>query len=250
VNSLLEVRGVSKKFGGLLALDDVSFTVGEGEIVGLIGPNGAGKTTLFNLVNGVMKPDCGSIIFGDHDITGWHPEKVARHGLARTHQIVKPLNELTVFDNVVVGACFGSEHLPLKQAREVALAVLNQVDLAKRKDILARELTIATKKRLEVARSLASRPKAILLDEVLAGLNPTEVSSMIAVVRAIRERGISVFMIEHLMQAIMNLSDRIIVLNFGKKIAEGTPAEIARHPQVLEAYLGDPNIAAKLMESS
>jgi branched-chain amino acid transport system ATP-binding protein len=249
VSALLEVRGVSKRFGGLLAVDSISFEVGKGEIVGLIGPNGAGKTTLFNLIDGIFKPDSGNIIFDNRDITGWPPEKVARHGLARTHQIVKPLNELSVLDNVVVGACFGSEHLPLKQAREVALEVLDRVGLGKRKDALARELTIAGKKRLEVARSLASSPKAILLDEVLAGLNPTEVSHMIGIVRGIRERGISVFMIEHLMQAIMNLSDRIVVLNFGKKIAEGTPTEISRDSQVLEAYLGDPNIAEKLMES-
>jgi len=249
VSALLEVRGVSKRFGGLLAVDSISFEVGKGEIVGLIGPNGAGKTTLFNVINGIFKPDSGNIIFDSRDITGWPPEKVARHGLARTHQIVKPLNELSVLDNVVVGACFGSEHLPLKQAREVALEVLDRVGLGKRKDALARELTIAGKKRLEVARSLASSPKAILLDEVLAGLNPTEVSHMIGIVRGIRERGISVFMIEHLMQAIMNLSDRVVVLNFGKKIAEGTPTEISRDSQVLEAYLGDPNIAEKLMES-
>jgi branched-chain amino acid transport system ATP-binding protein len=250
VKVLLEVLGVSKRFGGLLALDNVGFGIGEGEIVGLIGPNGAGKTTLFNLINGVIKPDQGSIVFANHDITGWPPEKVARLGLARTHQIVKPLNELTVLDNVVVGACFGSEHLPLTQARKAALEVLDMVGLATRKDALARELTLASKKRLEVARSLAARPKAILLDEVLAGLNPAEVAHMIEIIRVIRERGISIFMIEHLMQAIMDLSDRIIVLNFGKKIAEGTPTEIARDEQVLEAYLGDPNIAERLMESS
>jgi branched-chain amino acid transport system ATP-binding protein len=248
-DALLRVRSVSKTFGGLLAVDDVSFEIREGEILGLIGPNGAGKTTLFNLIDGVFKPDRGSIIFSGQDITGWSPDKVARRGLARTHQIVKPLNELTVLDNVVVGACFGSEHLPLKAAREVALKVLDEVGLANRKDALARELTIAGKKRLEVARSLAAHPKLILLDEVLAGLNPTEVAHMIGIIRAIRERGISVFIIEHLMQAIMNLSDRIVVLNFGEKIAEGTAAQIGCDPQVLEAYLGDPNIAEKLMEN-
>ncbi len=246
--ALLMVRGVSKSFGGLLAVNNVSFEIGEGEILGLIGPNGAGKTTLFNLVNGVFNPDQGSIIFGDHDITGWPADKIARHGLARTHQIVRPLSELTVLDNVMVGACFGSEHLPLRLAREVALKVLDEVGLASRRDALASELTIAGKKRMEVARSLAAGPKLILLDEVLAGLNPTEVTYMIGIVRSIRARGTSVFMIEHLMHAIMNLSDRIIVLNFGEKIAEGTSAEIGCDPQVLEAYLGDPNIAERLME--
>jgi branched-chain amino acid transport system ATP-binding protein len=245
MNTILEVRGVSKNFGGLAAVSDVSFSLAEGEILGLIGPNGAGKTTLFNVVNGVYKADQGIITFAGKDITRCSPDKVVHLGLARTHQIVKPLNDLTVLDNVTVGACFGREYLDLAAARKVASEVLHQVGL-ERTDMMARSLTIAGKKRLEIARALAAKPKLLLLDEVLAGLNPTEVAMMIELVRKIRDSGISVLMIEHLMQAIMSLSDRIVVLNLGRKLAEGRPDEVVHNSAVVECYLGFPDAVHKL----
>ncbi len=248
-NTILEVRGVSKRFGGLVAVSDVSFSIAEGEIVGLIGPNGAGKTTLFNVVNGVYKANEGTITFAGKDITHCSPDQVVHLGLARTHQIVKPLNDLTVLDNVTVGACFGREYLDLAAARKVASEVLQQVGLGDRSSLLARSLTIAGKKRLEVARALAAKPKLLLLDEVLAGLNPTEVALMIELVRKIRDSGVSVLMIEHLMQAIMSLSDRIVVLNLGRKLAEGPPDEVVHNSDVVECYLGFPDIVDKLTKA-
>jgi len=245
MSTILEVRGVSKRFGGLVAVSDVSFSIDEGEILGLIGPNGAGKTTLFNVVNGVYRANQGTITFAGKDITRCSPDQVVHLGLARTHQIVKPLNDLTLLDNVTVGACFGREYLDMAAARKVASEVLQRVGL-ERTDMMARSLTIAGKKRLEIARALAAKPKLLLLDEVLAGLNPTEVASMIALVRKIRDGGVSVLMIEHLMQAIMSLSDRIVVLNLGRKLAEGKPDEVVHNSGVVEAYLGFPDAVHKL----
>ncbi len=246
MTALLELDKVNKRFGGLQAVHDLSFTIRKGEILGLIGPNGAGKTTLFNLINGVHVPDAGRIVFNGTNITGEKPYRVARFGLARTHQIVQPLVNMTVLENCTVGACFGRENLPLAQAREAAREAISIVGLDDRAAMLAMHLTIAAKKRLELARALAARPLLLLLDEVLAGLNPTEVDHMIGVVRRICERGVTILIIEHLMQAIMSLSDRIVVLNFGEKLAEGAPAEVANHAQVIEAYLGDPRLAAEL----
>ena len=239
MTALLEVKGLCRHFGGLQAVSELTFTVGANELVGLIGPNGAGKSTIFNLINGVLRPDRGRVMFRGLDITGQPPHRVVRHGIARTHQIVQPLAEMSVLENCTVSACFGAENLPLGRAREVAFDVLAMVGLESRAEIPAGQLTIAYKKRLELARALCARPALLLLDEVLAGLNPTEVEHMIGVIRGIHRRGIAILMIEHLMQAIMNLSHRVVVLNYGRKLAEGTPTEVANDAAVITAYLGD-----------
>jgi branched-chain amino acid transport system ATP-binding protein len=245
--TLLQVEKVSKRFGGLLAVSEVTFDLPQGQILGLIGPNGAGKTTLFNVINGVYTPTSGRVIFRGTDVSGWTPYNVARLGLARTHQIVRPLNELSVLDNVVVGACYGHEQHSLSAARKIADEVLEFVGLAERRNMLAGSLNVAQKKRLEMARALAARPYLLLLDEVLAGLNPTEIAKMIEVVLKIREQGVTILIIEHVMQALMHVSDRVIVLDYGQLIADGSPDEVTKDEHVIEAYLGDPKLAEQLL---
>ncbi len=235
--ALLEVSNLTKRFGGLVANDRITLEINEGEIVGLIGPNGAGKTTLFNCIAGYYRPDEGSVRFMGRDITGLPPEKVCKEGIARTFQLVKIFKDMTVLENVMVGALCRARDVA--EAREEAMRVLEFVGEADKKDVPAGSLTIAHKKRIELARALATKPKLLMLDEAMAGLNPAEISEAVDLVRRIRDRGITVFLVEHVMSAIMPISDRIIVLDYGRKIAEGLPEEIATNEEVIKAYLGE-----------
>ncbi|MBC7248663.1 MAG: ABC transporter ATP-binding protein [Anaerolineae bacterium] len=237
---ILEGEGVTKYFGGLAAVSNVDFYVDEGEIVGLIGPNGAGKTTLFNLISGALVPKSGVIRFQGANITGLKPHRICKMGIARTFQSVKVFANMPALENVMLGSLFGAPNsvAPAEAVRE-ATALLDFVGLSAVGATPAKDLTLANQKRLEVARALATKPKLLLLDELMAGLNPTETAEAMALITRIRDQGITIFMIEHVMKAIMSVCDRIMVLHHGVKIAEGTPQEIATSKKVIEVYLGE-----------
>jgi branched-chain amino acid transport system ATP-binding protein len=236
MSAFLSIAGVSKRFRGLVAVDRVSCEVTKGEIFAVIGPNGAGKTTLFNMIAGALKPDEGEIAFGSERIDWLRPDEVCRRGIARTFQIVRPFPALTVEDNVMVGALLRTSDAT--RARETAHEVLRRLDLFDKRQREAKSLTLPDRKRLEVARALATSPQLLLLDEVMAGLRPTETDRMVAILRELNAQGLTILLIEHVMRAVMALANRVLVLHHGAQIALGTPAEVTREPAVIESYLG------------
>jgi branched-chain amino acid transport system ATP-binding protein len=241
---ILEIEGLYKSFGGLMAIKNVSFAVNEGEIVGLIGPNGSGKTTSFNLISGLYKPNAGKIRFGSRDITGLKPHQVCQAGIARTFQLIQPFARMTPLQNVMVGRAYGSKPVfNMRQARSESEEILAFTGLSDKKVPLAGMLGLVDRKRLEIARALATRPRLLLLDEMMSGLNVNETEEAMSLVRKIRDSGITLIVVEHVMRVVWGISDRVIVLNVGEKIAEGTPREIADNRQVIEAYLGEEEYA-------
>lgn len=238
---LLEITGVTKAFGGLLALNNVDMAVHPGEIVGLIGPNGAGKTTLFNVIAGFFLPERGTIIFQGHDVTHLKAHNICRLGIARTFQVPKPFTNLSILENMMVGACFGAGMKIGKESLDRIVEILRFAGLEDKALSMADTLNLVERKKLEVSKALSTSPKLVLFDEVMAGLNPSETTEMIEFIGKLRDQGLTIILIEHLMKVIMTLSDRVVVLHYGEKLREGKPHEVANDPQVIEAYLGKSN---------
>jgi branched-chain amino acid transport system ATP-binding protein len=241
--ALLNVQNLTKKFGGLTAVHDFSLSVDQGEILGMIGPNGAGKTTAFNMISGYYTPNEGHVNFDDKDITGKRPDVICKLGLARTFQVVKPFAQLSVLDNVMVGAYNRTDDNT--EARQRSMEILDFLGMNDMTDLLAGSLSVAGRKRLEIARVLATEPKMILFDEAMAGLRPKETDEIIELVRQISKQGVALLLVEHVMKVIMSLSDRIVVIHHGEKIAEGKPGEIVNNKAVIDAYLGEVSTDAK-----
>jgi len=238
---LIEIRDVSKNFGGLSALTHVSFFLKQGEILGLIGPNGAGKTTLFNVVNGFYPPSRGEVFFKNEKISNLKPHQICKLGIARTFQVVRPLQRMTALDNVIASAFLRVKNK--SEAEGIALETMRFTGLYEDRHVVSKGLPLGKRKKLEITRALATRPEMLLLDESFAGLNPSEQNELIEIIRKVRANGITIMVIEHHMKVIMSISDRIVVLNYGEKIAEGTPKEIGNNPLVIQAYLGVPENA-------
>ncbi|CAN5527734.1 ABC transporter ATP-binding protein [soil metagenome] len=241
--SLMSVAGLGKNFGGLAAVADLSFTVERGEVLAIIGPNGAGKTTTLDMISGMTLPSSGKVHFRGEDITRLSPAARCRLGIGRAFQVVQPFHEMSVLENVLVGALFGKAGVGEREGRRIAAEALERCGLAAIRDKPSEELTLMEEKRLEIARALATQPEVLLLDEVMAGLRPAEAREAVGLVRSVQESGVTVIFIEHVMPVVRDLADRVVVMDYGKKLAEGSYAEVTRHPKVIEAYLGSEEVA-------
>lgn len=237
---MLEIRSVTKRFGGLFAINNLTMSVKPQQFLGVIGPNGAGKTTLLNLITGYYRPNQGSILFKGERIDGKKPYEICRMGIARTFQIVQPFPEMSVLDNAMTGALFSKDGLSIRMARDRAMEALEMVDIAKQADVMAGALTLGNKKKLELARALATKPQLLLLDEVMAGSTHGDIDELMQLLKRIHASGVTIFMIEHLVRVILELSEHVFVLNFGQELYQGRPDDVVAHPEVIESYLGKP----------